>query len=748
MISIPAAFRAAAVLAVGLFAAPAAWAQLSNGGFDSGGGSLAGWTPFNNGANNVVTSSTTPRSSPACAKIFGGFNGNPNYSGIFQNVPTVAGQQWQLSAYVRHNAGDSLQGTSNKLVMKIEFYRVSGGAYGTPDMLAESQTDALTSASPLGTWVWATWQATAPAQAVEARVSFVFIQVGSAGGSALLDDVTFSAGASPPPTSWTLIWSDEFSAGGVDATKWRVEDRHLIKNNELQYYAPDEVYVQSGSLVLRSRARVYSGYDSNGNWGTYNYTSALVESRARFAMTYGRVEVRAKLPYSRGLWPAHWMLPTSGSWPPEIDIMELLGHEPTRIYMTHHWGSWPSVQSDGGQYVGPNYSLGFHTFAIEWSPARIDWLIDGVLRFSSGVAIPAEPFYLILNTAVGGDFPGNPDGSTVFPQYHEIDYVRVYVPDAPGAAVVQRGDTTRIGALADGVLSVSEYPASINGVNSGFGDRIGAQSLLHLDSSADGRLNLALQSHSAWPAPTNYGAVVYVDSVAGGFASTYELGDVADRPRRLASGKGAGGQRSDLYFALGFLADFAIVLEDNAATIYRLDRSSHTRLNGAALNSASDLLGGHAVAYRIDNGSAGGALREFQMPLALLGLAPGDSLRFVVTMLNSDNAFRTNEFFGASPGNPWDTVNPGAGPAVLKPGDFAEFHLAMMSSCGSACGVGGQSADFDFDCDVDSADLGVLLSNYQSPLPVTRDRGDADGDGDVDEADLGVLLGLYGATCP
>ena len=81
--------------------------------------------------------------------------------------------------------------------------------------------------------------------------------------------------------------------------------------------------------------------------------------------------MRAKLPSTQGIWPAHWMLPTSGGWPPEIDIMELLGHEPTRVYMTHHWGTWPNVQSDGGSFAGPDFSQDLHTFAIEWAASYI-----------------------------------------------------------------------------------------------------------------------------------------------------------------------------------------------------------------------------------------------------------------------------------------------------------------------------------------------------------------------------------------
>jgi len=221
----------------------------------------------------------------------------------------------------------------------------------------------------------------------------------------------------PDQTQWQLIFSDEFDGAAVDTAKWRIENAALVKNNELQYYAPDEVYTQDGSLVLRSRARVYGGR---------NYTSGLVDTFGKFGVTYGRVEARMKLPRGQGIWPAFWMLPADGAWPPEIDIMEMLGHNPNTVYTTHHWGSWPNVPNYGCSYGGPDYSQDFHTFSVEWLPDRLNWYIDGTLRCFASTPIPNRPMYVILNTAVGGDWPGNPNAQTVFPQYTMIDYVRVY----------------------------------------------------------------------------------------------------------------------------------------------------------------------------------------------------------------------------------------------------------------------------------------------------------------------------------
>ncbi|MFG0285189.1 MAG: family 16 glycosylhydrolase [Phycisphaerales bacterium JB039] len=218
---------------------------------------------------------------------------------------------------------------------------------------------------------------------------------------------------------WRLVWQDEFDGPSLDPLKWRAEDAALEKNNEQQYYLPDEVELRDGLLILHSRER---------QRGRRPYTSGMVETRDRFARAFGRFEVRARLPSGQGVWPAHWMLPASGLWPPEIDIMEMLGHEPHRIHMSNHWGDWPHHAWNTGHFDGPRFDEDFHTFAVEWRPGVLEWYIDGELRFRSEQGVPAEPFYLILNTAVGGNWPGSPDETTVFPVRHEIDYVRIYEP--------------------------------------------------------------------------------------------------------------------------------------------------------------------------------------------------------------------------------------------------------------------------------------------------------------------------------
>lgn len=230
----------------------------------------------------------------------------------------------------------------------------------------------------------------------------------------------------PAPGEWALVWSDEFDGAAIDASKWNVQDAAISNNNELQYYTPGSATVADGVLTIRAERRPIEGRD---------FASSLIDTRGKFAQAFGRFECRAKLPRGRGIWPAFWMLPEAGGWPPEIDIMENLGHEPRRIHCTQHWGeAWPRNQSTGAHFDGPDFSEDFHVFCVEWSPERIDWLIDGERVASSTSHIPLEPFYLVVNLAVGGHWPGDPDATTEFPQELRVDWVRAYERREEGVA--------------------------------------------------------------------------------------------------------------------------------------------------------------------------------------------------------------------------------------------------------------------------------------------------------------------------
>lgn len=247
------------------------------------------------------------------------------------------------------------------------------------------------------------------------RSPFVLTFLFFAGPSALL-----AAETAPQELEggWRLVWHDEFNGRALDLSKWRPEAAALHKNNEAQYYSPNHAYLENGHLVLKSEKRKV---------GRRPYTSGLVETLNRFAFTYGRVEIRAQLPGGQGIWPAHWMMAHDNRWPPEIDIMEMLGHDTKRVYMTLHYGEdWREHRSTGESYRGPDFTQDFHVFAVEWEKDQIRWFVDGVQRHAVDHDIPFIPMRLILNTAVGGDWPGYPNKRTVFPQFHRIDYVRVY----------------------------------------------------------------------------------------------------------------------------------------------------------------------------------------------------------------------------------------------------------------------------------------------------------------------------------
>ncbi|MEM6841702.1 MAG: glycoside hydrolase family 16 protein [Bacteroidota bacterium] len=238
---------------------------------------------------------------------------------------------------------------------------------------------------------------------------------------------------------WNLVWSDEFEEPSIDSEKWSLQIGNGCPNlcgwgnNELQYYTDREqnAFIEDGQLFIRAAREQYEGFA---------YTSARMISKDKGDFRFGRVEARARLPEGQGIWPAIWMLPTDevyGSWAAsgEIDIMEMVGHEPNTIHGTVHYNQWPNNKYQGGDYPAiVDLSEEFHTYAITWEKDSIYWWFDDTNYFSihEGQLSQAEQypfnekFHLILNLAVGGNWPGSPDGTTNFPQQLAIDYIRVY----------------------------------------------------------------------------------------------------------------------------------------------------------------------------------------------------------------------------------------------------------------------------------------------------------------------------------
>lgn len=242
------------------------------------------------------------------------------------------------------------------------------------------------------------------------------------------------------PPGWSLAWADEFNTPG-DLSKWVIErGGNGFGNHELEYYTkrPQNVMVRDGMLIITARRERYTGPDGVRR----NYTSARLNTRGKFEQAYGRFEARMKVPSGQGLWPAFWMMGNDlgkVGWPNagEIDIMENIGKEPSMVHGTIHG---PGYSGTGG--ITAPYSLtgeqrfsdDFHVFAVEWEPQVIRFYVDDTLYATRTPAdLPAgkkwvfdHSFFLLLNLAVGGDWPGNPDPSTRFPQKLLVDYVRTY----------------------------------------------------------------------------------------------------------------------------------------------------------------------------------------------------------------------------------------------------------------------------------------------------------------------------------
>jgi Beta-glucanase/Beta-glucan synthetase len=247
---------------------------------------------------------------------------------------------------------------------------------------------------------------------------------------------------------WELVWNDEFNKPAIDTNKWTVQDTGVVYNNELEYYKPNNAVIEQDGdrsvLSLKAKKEDYQGS---------HYTSAKLITKEKGDWTYGKVVVRAKLPVQQGMWPAIWLLPTDeahyGGWPAsgEIDLMELIGGaNGNRAFGTLHYDS---VQADGSHgsdqssYVlpeGKTFADDYHDFQLEWLPGVIRFYVDGQLYHevrdwkTKGPGQPEyytypapfdRPFYLILNLAVGGDWPGSPSGDFTADQMN-VDFVRVY----------------------------------------------------------------------------------------------------------------------------------------------------------------------------------------------------------------------------------------------------------------------------------------------------------------------------------
>jgi beta-glucanase (GH16 family) len=279
-------------------------------------------------------------------------------------------------------------------------------------------------------------------------ILFTFVTLIAAGAYVQIAD-TPSANAAVG----SLTWSDEFNAAAgtpPDQSKWKYDiGGSGWGNNELEYYTSstsNSAHNGQGQLVITARRENPANYQCH--YGYCQYTSARLLTAGKFTQTYGRFEASIKIPRGQGLWPAFWMLGDnigSVGWPQsgEIDIMENIGREPYTVHGTIHGpgysgGAGPS----SARSIGSPLADAFHTYTVDWEPGAITWYLDGVQYGRKTTAdiggnqwVFDHPFFMIMNVAVGGSWPGNPDGTTQFPQTMLIDWVRVYNYQSGGERV-------------------------------------------------------------------------------------------------------------------------------------------------------------------------------------------------------------------------------------------------------------------------------------------------------------------------
>ncbi|MFJ9155424.1 RICIN domain-containing protein [Streptomyces griseoviridis] len=263
-----------------------------------------------------------------------------------------------------------------------------------------------------------------------------------------------SAATATTSAAAAVAFSDSFdgpAGAAVDGSKWQVETGDNVNNHERQYYTSGNKNAAldgQGHLVITARRENPSNYQC---WyGTCQYTSARLNTSGKFNAQYGHVEARMKIPRGQGMWPAFWMLGTPVNWPDsgEIDVMENVGFEPSTVHGTIHGPGYSGSGGIGAGYSLPNgqaFADAFHTFAVDWAPDSITWTVDGTVYQRRTPAdlggrswVFNKPFFLILNLAVGGYWPGDPDGSTSFPQQLVVDSVSVTTGDsAPGATAIR-----------------------------------------------------------------------------------------------------------------------------------------------------------------------------------------------------------------------------------------------------------------------------------------------------------------------
>ena len=446
---------------------------LTNSGFETA--NLAGWATF--GPNNYVLSgASVAHGGTYYYKVYGQFNASYNYTGIYQDIPSAPSNTYTADGWAYTLSSDKIRG-QDLIWLEVSFRDASYNALALYRSVVVSSNNlasfggtskwfdlqitnrcSYTNASALilspGTVTNTVTNLVAPAGTAYVRYQVVFEQgPDNASGSMYFDDLTLNQTGGtvvvPPITQWNIVWSDEFTqadGSSPDSTKWGYDIGNGSGgwgNLQLEYDTArtNNARIVGGQLVIEADQESYGGK---------NYTSARMLTKGKWSWAYGRMEARIKIPRGQGIWPAFWMLGTNidagVSWPTcgEIDIMENIGR--TSDQGTDH-GTIHGPGYSGGNAIGGTYTLpggaaladDFHIYAVEWTPNQIKWFVDTHQYFTATPAslpggttwVFTQPQFFILNVAVGGKWPGIPDGTTIFPQQMVVDYVRVYEQTAP-----------------------------------------------------------------------------------------------------------------------------------------------------------------------------------------------------------------------------------------------------------------------------------------------------------------------------
>ena len=482
---------------------------LANPGFETG--DLTGWTTY--GANNyVISNSAIAHSGAYFYKVYQAFNGQVNTTGIYQDYISNPGMIYAANGWAYTLSSDVLAG-QNIAWMEVTF-RDDGGNILALYRSSLITTNAIaTRAFPENTWVDLavtnqydpnTLQITNTATVLTAPdgTSFVRCQIVFQGdpyysnGSVYFDDLTLNQiSATYFGNNWNIVWDDEFNGASLNTNNWTYDigngfysDGFYVSgwgNNELEYYTSrtNNVYVAGGLLHIHAREESYDGQ---------SYTSGRIKTIGLFSKTYGRFEWRAALPQGVGFWPALWMLPENspyGGWPNsgEIDVMENNGAVTNQEGGTIHFGG-----ADGDDvYFGQTYTFvtgdsvaNFHVYLLQWTTNSIHWFVDGHLyetqtNWWSNVGTstdtypyPApfnQPFYILMNLAIGGDYLGNPDTNSInasLPGELLVDYVRVYDQTAPlQISTIQSNGFIILNWPTNIVCHLQAQTNSLNGTN-------------------------------------------------------------------------------------------------------------------------------------------------------------------------------------------------------------------------------------------------------------------------------------------